>query len=132
MAATPKRAKAVEAALVGQPWNASTVEAAMAAYAADFTPISDMRASAEYRMLAARNLLKRFWLETTGTAKADPGDQIRGGVMRMVAGARLSTAVPHVAPIWPASHLPHTGEITLCILGALPATPPIGESRRGG
>jgi len=67
MAATPKRAKAVEAALEGRPWTLETVEAALPAYEADFQPISDMRASAGYRMLAAKNLLKRFYLETTGT-----------------------------------------------------------------
>ncbi|WP_137152870.1 xanthine dehydrogenase small subunit [Devosia sp. FKR38] len=66
MAATPKRAKAVEAALVGQPWTLESVEAAMAAFAADYQPISDMRASADYRLLSAQNLLKRFFLETTG------------------------------------------------------------------
>ncbi|MBX3530456.1 MAG: xanthine dehydrogenase small subunit [Rhizobiaceae bacterium] len=66
MAATPKRAKKVEAALVGKPWSLATVEAALPAYEQDFAPISDMRASAEYRMLAAKNLLKRFHLETTG------------------------------------------------------------------
>ncbi|MFN3548863.1 MAG: xanthine dehydrogenase small subunit [Mesorhizobium sp.] len=66
MAATPKRAKSVEAALVGQPWTLGTVEAAMEAYAADYQPISDMRASAEYRMLVARNLLKRFFLAHGG------------------------------------------------------------------
>ena len=44
-----------------------TVEEALPAYETDFQPISDMRASAEYRMLAAKNLLKRFYLETTGT-----------------------------------------------------------------
>jgi xanthine dehydrogenase small subunit len=67
MAATPKRAMAVEAALLGKPWNEATVEAAMAAYAADFTPLTDMRATAEYRALAARNLLMRFYIETAGT-----------------------------------------------------------------
>ena len=67
MAATPKRARAVEAALIGRPWTMATVEAALPAYEQDFSPISDMRASAEYRMLAAKNLLKRFWLETSGT-----------------------------------------------------------------
>ena len=66
MAATPKRAKAVEAALVGKPWTAATVEAALPAFAADFQPITDMRASAEYRLLVAQNLLRRFHLETTG------------------------------------------------------------------
>jgi xanthine dehydrogenase small subunit len=66
MAATPKRAKAVEAALIGKPWTAATVEAALLAFAADFTPLTDMRASAEYRALAARNLLLRFFAETQG------------------------------------------------------------------
>nr|WP_295470123.1 xanthine dehydrogenase small subunit [Mesorhizobium sp.] len=69
MAATPKRASAVEAALVGQEWSVATVEAAMEAYEKDFTPLSDMRASAQYRMTVAKNLLLRFYLETTGTKK---------------------------------------------------------------
>lgn len=68
MAATPKRAFAVEKALLGQPWNESTVERAMERYAEDYTPLSDMRATAEYRALAARNLLLRFYLETTSGA----------------------------------------------------------------
>lgn len=67
MAATPKRAKTVEAALIGKPWTLDTVEAAMAAYPSDYTPLSDMRASAEYRMLVAKNLLMRFYLESSGT-----------------------------------------------------------------
>jgi xanthine dehydrogenase small subunit len=67
MAATPKRAKAVEAALAGKPWSEATVEAALGAYDSDFTPLTDMRASAEYRQVAAKNLLMRFYLETTGT-----------------------------------------------------------------
>ncbi|PBC09749.1 xanthine dehydrogenase small subunit [Mesorhizobium sp. WSM3859] len=67
MAATPKRATAVEKAVIGKPWNEATVEAAMAEYASEFTPITDMRASAEYRALAAKNLLLRFYVETTGT-----------------------------------------------------------------
>jgi xanthine dehydrogenase small subunit len=66
MAGTPKRARHVEAALLGRPWSRETVEAAMAAYADDFTPISDWRASASYRLLVARNLLLRFWGETSG------------------------------------------------------------------
>jgi len=69
MAATPKRAKAVEAALLGKAWNAATIEAAIPAFAQDFQPISDMRASDEYRLLVAQNLLRRFHLETTGQAE---------------------------------------------------------------
>ncbi|TJX41766.1 MAG: xanthine dehydrogenase small subunit, partial [Mesorhizobium sp.] len=67
MAATPKRASAVEQALIGKIWSEATVEAAMAEYAKDFTPLTDMRATAEYRALAAKNLLLRFYVETTGT-----------------------------------------------------------------
>ena len=66
MAATPKRASAVENALIGKPWTEATVEGALAAFAQDFTPLTDMRASADYRALAARNLLIRFHAETTG------------------------------------------------------------------
>ena len=44
-----------------------TVEAALPAFAADYQPITDMRASAAYRLLAAQNLLRRFFAESTGT-----------------------------------------------------------------
>lgn len=68
MAATPKRARTVEAALLGKKWSQENVEAAMAAYDEDFAPLSDMRASASYRALVAKNLLLRFYLETSGTS----------------------------------------------------------------
>ena len=68
MAATPKRAIAVEAALLGKPWTREQVEQAMAAYAQDFAPLTDWRASADYRLAVARNLLLRFWSETVGMA----------------------------------------------------------------
>ncbi len=54
-----------EEVLKGQPWNEQTIDKAMQAMQADFEPISDMRASAQYRMSAAQNLLKRFFLETS-------------------------------------------------------------------
>jgi xanthine dehydrogenase small subunit len=69
MAATPKRAKAVEAALVGKAWDSATIEAAIPAFAVDYQPLTDMRASAEYRLLAAQNLLRRFFFETTGAGE---------------------------------------------------------------
>ena len=64
MAGTVKRAALAEAALLGQPWTQQSVRAAQAALAQDFQPLSDMRASAAYRMQVAQNLLQRFWLET--------------------------------------------------------------------
>ena len=66
VAATPARARQTEAALLGQPWNADTVMAATAALRAEFRPISDMRASADYRQTVLGNLLRRFWLESQG------------------------------------------------------------------
>jgi xanthine dehydrogenase small subunit len=63
MAETPRRATKCEAALTGQPWNRDTIEAAAHAMASDFTPISDVRASADYRLRVAQNLLLRFYLE---------------------------------------------------------------------
>jgi xanthine dehydrogenase small subunit len=65
MAAIPKRAAAAEAALAGEPWSLVTVQHAMAALERDFQPLTDLRGSARYRMLAARNLLLRFYHETT-------------------------------------------------------------------
>jgi xanthine dehydrogenase small subunit len=64
MAATPRRAPACEASLIGRPWTAETIETAVAALAADFAPIDDLRASAAYRARAAGNLLRKAWLET--------------------------------------------------------------------
>ncbi|MBW4022178.1 MAG: xanthine dehydrogenase small subunit [Proteobacteria bacterium] len=63
IAATPARAHAAEAALNGAPWSAEGLRAAMDAIDDGFTPISDMRASAGYRKLVARNLLLKFHLE---------------------------------------------------------------------
>lgn len=66
MAGTPKRAKAVEAALLGLPWSWNTVAAAQPAFEEDYQPLNDWRATADYRTITARNLLTRFFLETAG------------------------------------------------------------------
>jgi len=68
VAATPVRARQTQDALLGQPWNPATVHAAIAVLRAEFTPISDMRASAAYRTEVLGNLLQRFWLESLGKA----------------------------------------------------------------
>ena len=68
LAAIVKRAERCEAAVNGRPWSAATIEAACDALAEDFRPISDMRATAEMRLVATQNLLRRFHLETLGEA----------------------------------------------------------------
>ena len=70
MAATPKRAKAAETALNGQRWTRENFEAAAAALAEDFEPLTDWRASSQYRKLTAQNLLRRFYLEQDAQSTA--------------------------------------------------------------
>jgi xanthine dehydrogenase small subunit len=64
MAATPKRATNAEAVLNGQPFDEATLRKAQAALDRDFAPLTDMRASKEYRQQIAKNLLERAFLET--------------------------------------------------------------------
>jgi xanthine dehydrogenase small subunit len=68
MAGTPKRAKAVEDALTGKAWSEATIRAAMTKMAEDYVPLSDMRASADYRLRTAENMLLRYWHEDQGIA----------------------------------------------------------------
>ena len=81
MAATPKRAPLCESALAGHMWSLETVEAAGRALARDYQPLSDLRASSKYRALAAANLLRRCFIETT-----------QAGVQTRVAGSVRSRA----------------------------------------
>ncbi|MBX7113707.1 MAG: xanthine dehydrogenase small subunit [Myxococcaceae bacterium] len=67
MAATPKRATAVEQALLGQLWNEQTVETALQSLPSDFQPMNDHRGSAAYRMSVAENLVRGFFHETRGS-----------------------------------------------------------------
>ena len=84
MAPIPKRAPAAEAVLVGEPWSEASVRRAMGALAEDFRPIGDMRASAEYRLAAAGNMLLRCWLEDQGV-----GTRVLGGLPRRTDAAPL-------------------------------------------
>jgi xanthine dehydrogenase small subunit len=67
MAGTPKRARAAEAALIGQPWGEATLAAARDAMALDYQPMTDMRASASYRLIIAQNMLTRYAHDLAGT-----------------------------------------------------------------
>jgi len=73
MAATVKRAAAAEAAVLGQPWSEAAAKAAAAALPQDFKPLTDMRASAAYRLKVAQNLFTKCWLETSGTLSSPVG-----------------------------------------------------------
>ena len=71
MAATPARAPHAEAALQGAAFDAASFAAAGAALAQDFSPLSDVRGSAAYRLQVAAGLLQRAWLQFSGHAATD-------------------------------------------------------------
>ncbi len=66
MAGTPKRAVNTENELLNKSWSEASVHTAMEVMAQDYQPMTDMRASAAYRMQVAQNFLQRFWLENSG------------------------------------------------------------------
>jgi len=70
MAATPKRATAMEAALTGAVWSEAAAQIAGYKAAEDFSPMNDHRATAEYRALVAANLCTRLYRDLAGTEDA--------------------------------------------------------------
>ncbi|MFK7746245.1 MAG: xanthine dehydrogenase small subunit [Roseobacter sp.] len=68
MAGTPQRAAAAEAALLGAAWSEKTIKNAATALEGDYQPLSDMRASATYRMQTAKSMILRYWLDDQGLA----------------------------------------------------------------
>ena len=69
MAGVPKRATHVERALIGRDWSADTFAEISAEWAQDYAPLSDMRASAAYRLRAAQNLSLRYFHDLSGTVE---------------------------------------------------------------
>ncbi|USE35822.1 xanthine dehydrogenase small subunit [Endozoicomonas sp. SCSIO W0465] len=66
MAAIPRRARLCEQVLTGSQLNDETLRQAKAAIRQEFKPMSDVRASSEYRLEAAGNLLERYFMELSG------------------------------------------------------------------
>ncbi|EGF91615.1 xanthine dehydrogenase, small subunit [Asticcacaulis biprosthecium C19] len=74
MAGTPKRAKACEAALTGQPWSQATLDAAAQALSQDYQPLSDVRGSSDYRLVSAANLVRKLWFDGASVLDVRPVD----------------------------------------------------------
>jgi|HubBroStandDraft_1064217.scaffolds.fasta_scaffold00156_31 xanthine dehydrogenase small subunit len=87
MAATACRARNAERALIEHGWTPEGIEASSAALAQDFKPLSDLRASGEYRLQAAANLLRRFFLQNQGRLRDSPALRTRD--------ALHASATPH-------------------------------------
>ena len=64
VAATPIRAIAVEQFLIGKPWTIATVQQAKALLSEAFTPLTDLRGSADYRQRLIVNLFEKFFVES--------------------------------------------------------------------
>ncbi|NOU07553.1 MAG: xanthine dehydrogenase small subunit, partial [Hyphomicrobiaceae bacterium] len=72
MAGTPARARVTEAALSQVDLDQSqTWDAAVTAIASDFTPLSDHRASATYRLTVAQNLVRKVLMELAAGVTSD-------------------------------------------------------------
>jgi xanthine dehydrogenase small subunit len=69
VAAMPVRALKTEAACADKNWSKATINCAKSVLTAEFSPISDMRASSAYRSQVLGNLLERFWLESQGVTQ---------------------------------------------------------------
>lgn len=65
VAATPARAKKVEAALLGKVWNEQTLQEVVPLLKTEFTPISDVRGSADFRSELIVNLLEKFFFNAS-------------------------------------------------------------------
>jgi xanthine dehydrogenase small subunit len=72
VAATPLRARATEAALVGRPWTEQTVREAAAVMATEGTPMDDHRASASYRSAMLGQSLLRLYAESRQARPPEP------------------------------------------------------------
>ncbi|MGH3467276.1 MAG: hypothetical protein ACRDQF_06040, partial [Thermocrispum sp.] len=68
VAATPIRATATEAALIGQPWTETTVERAAEVLSGEGTPMDDHRASAAYRVAMLGQSLRKVFADSTAGA----------------------------------------------------------------
>jgi xanthine dehydrogenase molybdopterin binding subunit/xanthine dehydrogenase small subunit len=73
VAAMPARAKKTESTLLGKVWNEETVAAILPVLKTEFTPISDVRGSAEFRQKLICSLLEKFYHQRA--AGVPPGDQ---------------------------------------------------------
>jgi len=128
MAATPRRAVQAETALLNRVFDAAALADAQAALGRDFSPISDMRASATYRMQLAQNLLTRLHRALCGIEDADlpaPPHRVDTRMAPVAQPAREATSLPDGASGQP---LPHESAL-LHVTGAAHYTDDLPEPR---
>ena len=97
VAATTVRARRTEAALIGQPWDRRTLDAALGVLAEELTPINDVRASAEYRRGLVTGLLEKFFdLDGAPETALDHRPVVPPPALPVIPIASHESAVGHV------------------------------------
>ena len=71
VAATPARATEAEAHLIGKPWSEATMKSTLPLLARAFAPMTDQRASAEYRAAMVPRLFEKLWIDTGSEVGSD-------------------------------------------------------------
>jgi xanthine dehydrogenase large subunit len=101
VAAMPVRAKQTEAALLGKLWSQEAIQSVLPILRAEFTPISDVRGTAEYRQGLITSLLEKFFHDD---GSAD------GLVRESMSGAKKFADNAVRAPAHESAHKHVTGE----------------------
>jgi xanthine dehydrogenase small subunit len=91
LAPIPARARATEAALIGRPWHPDSFDSAAAALTEDFKPLTDLRATSEYRLQGAGHLLRRFGI-AFAPGRAEPANA--AGSTTAIRTAELAAGSP--------------------------------------
>jgi xanthine dehydrogenase small subunit len=92
LAGVTARARRAEAALLEAGWNATGIDRAIEALAANFAPLSDLRATRDYRLKGAGNLLRRFYLQHQGVSTLRTADTLAQSAVAPVQGTAEALA----------------------------------------
>jgi len=96
VAAMPSRARQTESALLGKVWSEETVKYVLSILRTEFTPISDVRGSAEYRSGLITSLLEKFFHDSEGRVTRVPdSDENYLGLAELVPPKHANRPPPH-------------------------------------
>ena len=95
VAATPRRALQTQAALEGQTWSAALAQHAGQVMQAEFEPLSDLRASADYRRTLLKTLWQRCWLQSQGVPHLDLSDSHTLQTLSQLGGYEVAPRLPN-------------------------------------
>jgi xanthine dehydrogenase small subunit len=97
VAAMPSRAKKTEAALLGKIWSEETIASVLPILRTEFSPISDVRGSADFRSGLITSFLEKFYFEFSEGRVPRVPDSDTGslGLAELVAPNKKNHSPPH-------------------------------------